>query len=112
MYFLTFLLILSSLQGTNQGSTGYRTIMSYNASGHNERVNYFSNPNVNLPQTGTVTGEAGISNNAAVLTKNRFNISAVGDESGKCDHGPKGKIDGKITTSSKKIISGLFPSKI
>ena len=82
--------------------------MSYNASGHNERVNYFSNPNVNLPETGTATGEAGISNNAAVLTKNRFNISAVGDESGKCDHGPKGKIDGKIITSSKKIISGLF----
>ena len=86
MYFLTFLLILSSLQGTNQGSTGYRTIMSYEASGHNERVNYFSNPKVTLPQTGTATGVAGTSNNAAVLTKNREAIAAVGDESGKCHH--------------------------
>ena len=86
--------------------------MSYEASGHNERVNYFSNPKVTLPQTGTATGEAGISNNAAVLTKNREAIAAVGDESGKCDNGPKGKIDGKIITSSKKIISGPFPSKI
>ena len=85
--------------------------MSYNASGHNERVNYFSNPNVNLPETGTATGVAGISNNAAVLTKNRFNISAVGDESGKCDHGYKGKIDGKIITSSKKSFLDFFRVK-
>ena len=78
---------MSSLQGTNQVSTGYRTIMSYNAPGHETRVNYFSNPNVTFPQTGTATGVANISNNAAVLIKNRFKIASVGDESVNCHQG-------------------------
>ena len=38
-------------------STGVRTILAYNANGHSTRVNYYSNPSVNYPGTGTPTGE-------------------------------------------------------
>ena len=41
-------------------STGYRTILGYYAAGHAERVNYYSNPSVNFPVTGTPTGVVGI----------------------------------------------------
>ena len=37
-------------------STGYRTILAYTASGHSTRVNYYSNPSVIYPPTGTSTG--------------------------------------------------------
>ena len=65
-------------------STGVRTIMAYNANGHRERVNYYSNPDVIYPGTGTPTGVDGVSNNAAVITKNRFAMAALGDESSTC----------------------------
>ena len=65
-------------------STGYRTILAYTASGHRTRVNYYSNPSVVYPVTGTPTGVADISNNAAVITNNRFAFAALGDESGTC----------------------------
>ena len=58
--------------------------MAYHASGHGHVVNYYSNPNVILPDTGTPTGLAGVSDNAAVLTKNRFMMAALGDESADC----------------------------
>ena len=57
-------------QGT--ASSGRRTILAYSATNHYTRVNYCSNPSVIYPGTGTPTGVAGISNNAAVLTQNRF----------------------------------------
>ena len=59
--------------------------MAYSAPGHGHRVNYYSNPAVILPDTGTPTGVAGISNNAAVLTRNRFMMAALGDESASCE---------------------------
>ena len=53
-------------QGT--AATGYRTIMAYYKAGYRTRVNYWSNPSINYPLTGTATGVAEVSNNAAVLT--------------------------------------------
>merc|ERR1711922_61289 len=46
------------------GSAGYRTILGYNYPGHRERVNY--------PRTGTATGVSKKSDNARVLTVQRF----------------------------------------
>ena len=60
-------------KGSN--ARGYRTILAYSAQGHRDRRNYYSNPAVLLPETGTPTGEVGISNNAAVLNMNRFQIN-------------------------------------
>ena len=73
-----------------QGSanTGYRTILAYSATGHNTRVNYYSNPAVILPTTGTPTGVEGKSDNAALLTLNRISLSTVGDESSACSTAP------------------------
>jgi len=69
------------------GKMGTRTILAYSATGHSERVNYYSNPNVNLPRTGTPTGVAHRANNAAILLANRFALAAIGDESGTCSAG-------------------------
>merc|ERR1719315_603057 len=44
--------------------SGYRTILGYFADGHSTRVNYYSNPDVIFPTTGTATGVEGLSNNA------------------------------------------------
>ena len=78
-----------------QGSatTGYRTIMAYPVGGHWNRVNYYSNPAVDLPITGTPTGVAGVSNNAKVIRDNRFIFAAIGDESATCS-------DGTVSTPS------------
>ena len=65
-------------------STGNRTILGYYSDGHDIRVNYYSNPAVTYPITGTPTGVEGISNNAAVLRRNIATFSALGDESGAC----------------------------
>ena len=69
-----------------QGSaaTGYRTILAYHAKGHGDRVNYYSNPGIKYPDTGTATGTPGRSNNAALLMRNRMRLAAIGDESGFC----------------------------
>ena len=72
-------------QGT--ASAGRRTILAYNANNHGQRVNYYSNPAVILPETGTPTGVDGLSNNAAVITENRFAFAAIGDESAVCTDG-------------------------
>jgi len=66
---------------------GYRTILAYNAFGHYNRVNYYSNPSVIFPTTGTATGVVGVSNNAAVLNQNRAAYAALGDESQACSAG-------------------------
>merc|ERR1712130_146241 len=68
-------------------STGYRTILAYTASGHRERVNYYSNPGQTYPPTGTSLGEEGVANNVLVLMENRLAMQAVGDESGTCSDG-------------------------
>ena len=76
------------IQPTGQKKwSGYRTILAYYSEGHNERVNYYSNPNVNFPGTGTPTGVADLSDNARVITDNRHAFAAVGDESGVCNDG-------------------------
>ena len=75
--------------------------MSYSYAGHETRVNYYSNPSVILPDTGTPTGLEGISDNAAVLTKNRFTMAALGDESADCSAtGGTGGTGGKISTTN------------
>jgi len=61
-------------------TTGVRSILAYSASGHSQRVHYYSNPDVIYPGTGTPTGIVGVSNNAAVLMKNRFSLANIGDE--------------------------------
>ena len=81
------------LIAAGSASTGRRTILAYNAAGHSTRVNYYSNPSVNYPSTGTPTGVTGASNNAAVITQNRFAFAALGDESATCS-------DGSSTSSS------------
>ena len=68
-------------------STGYRTILAYWANGHSTRVNHYSNPSVNYPVTGTSTGNTTVSNNAAVITSNRFSFAELGDESATCSEG-------------------------
>merc|ERR550539_1335477 len=83
-------------QGSGTNSRGYRTIMSYRDDGHGHRVNYYSNPAVILPDTGTPTGVAGTSNNAAVLTRNRFMMAALGDESASCEPSGGGAAEGEI----------------
>ena len=92
-----FLIFHSSTQGSGSNSNGYRSILAYYAEGHSHRVNYYSNPNVIFPDTGTPTGVAGISNNAAVLTNNRFMMAALGDESADCSSTPSP--GGKISTT-------------
>jgi len=65
---------------------GYLSIMAYLGEHYWSKTNYYSNPNVIHPKTGTVTGVWGVANNARVLTANRFAAAALGDESNKwCD---------------------------
>merc|ERR1739848_189023 len=77
----TYSYAFGHLIAKGSASTGARTVMAYNAAGHSTRVNYWSNPAVNYPITGTPTGVAGVSNNAALLTLRRYTLAAVGDES-------------------------------
>jgi len=67
--------------------SGYRTIMAYFVDGHYNRVNYYSNPNVNYPGTGTPTGVADLSDNARVFVENRYSFAGLGDESAVCNDG-------------------------
>ena len=64
--------------------TGLSTIMTYPRLGHEIRTNYYSNPDVIHPLTGTPTGDRRRSNNAAVIRRNIAKLAAVGDESGSC----------------------------
>ena len=71
---------LGHLIARGSASTGATTIMAYPRSGYRTRANYYSNPNVIFPGTGTPTGTS-TANNARVLTVQRFAMAAVGDES-------------------------------
>jgi len=73
-------------QGT--ALTGYRTIMAFYAPGHATRVNYYSNPEITFPVTGTTTGISEVSDNVQVLNENRFDLAAIGDESECLDDTP------------------------
>ena len=64
---------------------GYRTIMAYkHGDKHLIMVNYYFNPNVVFPGSGTPTGIEPKSNNALVISSNRFTFAGIGDESSKC----------------------------
>ena len=67
-----------------ENGTGFRTIMAYYFPGHRTRVNYWSNPKIKFPVTGTPMGIVNVANNARVLTENRFTVASYGDESGSC----------------------------
>ena len=69
-------------------STGYNSIMAYGTTGYRAKANYYSNPDVIFPGTGTPTGVAGVSNNARVLREMIGQMAAVGDESGTCSDVP------------------------
>ena len=58
--------------------------MGYEVSNHGDRINYYSNPAVTLPATGTPTGAAGESDVARVFMENIDTVSALGDESASC----------------------------
>merc|ERR1719348_907340 len=60
---------------------GVRTIMAYNAPGHQKRINWWSNPYVTYK--GYPTGTSG-ENNARVLREHRFAFAAIGDERNTC----------------------------
>merc|ERR1712243_138295 len=62
-------------------SPGVRTIMAYEAPGHRNRVNWWSNPDVKYQ--GVASGTSG-ENNARVLREHRFAFAAIGDESNAC----------------------------
>jgi len=62
--------------------SGYRTIMAYHADGHSKRVNYYSNPDVLFKNN--PTGIEGLSNNARVITANRFAMASCGTECNVC----------------------------
>jgi len=74
------------IQPTDENKfSGYRTILAYFADGHSTRVNHYSNPNVlynNNP-----TGVEGLSNNARLITANRFAMASCGTEepNGECN---------------------------
>ena len=72
---------------------GLSTIMAYPSEGHpfSGVRNFWSNPRMILPESGTALGVAGVSDNAGVLTKNRFIFAATGDESGQCGSTVGGK---------------------
>merc|ERR1712142_476633 len=72
--------------------SGYRTILGYSYCGHENRVNYYSNPDVIFPKTGTPTGIKDKSNNARVITANRFVIAACGTDE------PNGSCNGEVPT--------------
>ena len=58
--------------------------MAFNHPCHPYQANYYSNPAVTLPATGTRTGAAGESDVARVFMENIDTVSALGDESGSC----------------------------
>jgi len=65
--------------------SGYRTIMAYRGFGHYYRVNHYSNPGVLF--NSNPTGVEGLSNNARLITANRFAMASCGTEepNGECN---------------------------
>ena len=74
---------------------GLSTIMAYPSEGHpfSGVRNFWSNPRMTLPESGTALGVEGESDNAAVLTNYRFTYAAFGDESGQCGSTGGGKLN-------------------
>merc|ERR1712179_819088 len=77
---------IGALDATRSGNTVTVTMKScavgYYSLGYSTRVNYYSNPAINYPGTGTSTGVTGLSNNARVITENRYAMDALGSDSG------------------------------
>ena len=71
------------------GTEGHTTIMAYGAPNYWARANYYSNPAVIFPETQTPTGVAGLSDNARLITENRFAFASLGDESKMCKKGKR-----------------------
>ena len=65
------------------GSIEYKTIMVEKIPPFEPRINYYSNPDVIYPPTGTPTGTA-TENSASIIALNRFSISGIGNESELC----------------------------
>ena len=80
--------------------------MAYQVEGHEKRVNYYSNPDIVYPGTGTPTGVAGVSNNAAVLLQNVDTVARIGDESAICAASANGIKTKYVIQQSQ---SGLSP---
>ena len=78
--------------------SGYRTIMAYIADGHYERVNYYSNPNVDFPRTRKPTGVVGVADNAKVITENRCTFANIGNEKEVCNVGSTGTPETPVTS--------------
>jgi len=92
-------------------SHGVRSIMAYaHPTAYHPRVLYYSNPDVVYPATGTPTGVAGVSDNAAVLMRNRFDMQRVGDESGSCNTLPPTSSPLTTSTSEPTSESGSITS--
>ena len=92
-------------QGT--AVTGLRTIMAYRSGDHLYRRNYWSNPRLNLPESGTSLGVEDVSDNALVLTNNRFTYAATGDESGQCESVGGG---GELSEGQEEFKSPNYPA--
>jgi len=69
--------------GKAESKSGFRSIMSYSDSGHQHRINYYSNPRVRYWVTNTPTGTQD-DNNADIIIRNRMALQAIGDESSEC----------------------------
>jgi len=66
--------------------SGYRTILAYFADGHSNRINHYSDPGQVCPdclESDSVLGDE-YSNNAKVITDNRFAMAACGAEENMC----------------------------
>ena len=88
------------IQQGGSASEGYRTILAYNYPGHRTRVNYYSNPAVNLPLTWTPTGVADQADNARVFRENIATFAEIGDESAYCPTAPTTTTTTTTTTTS------------
>merc|ERR1719312_2042172 len=76
--------------------SGYRTILAFHTRGHDKRVNHYSNPNVLYPETKTPTGVRDLSDNARVITVNRFSLAECGKEK------LNGNCNGATTTTTQE----------
>jgi len=91
------------LIAAGNGNPGLRTILAYYADGHSTRVNYYSNPDINHPSTGTPLGVDGLSDNARLLNEKATSLAAIGDESETCGDGNSTTYCGMPLTVPKMI---------
>jgi len=62
----------------------YGTILAYQMYGHYNKANYYSNPRIRFPLTGTPLGVEGVADNARLLNERGAYLARVGDESESC----------------------------